>query len=87
VYLDGKEVAHNYDSMESWTVPVDLVAGKEYDFKFETSNRRSGRIQGQVYWKTPEIHAREAVVDASQREDEKRLSAGRKFVDRFLDGR
>jgi len=43
VYLDGKEVAHNYDSMESHTVPVELVAGKEYDFAFETRTRCSAR--------------------------------------------
>jgi alpha-D-xyloside xylohydrolase len=60
LYLDGQEVAHNYDSMESHTVPVDLVAGREYDFKFETSNETLGAFRAQVYWKTPEILAREA---------------------------
>jgi len=60
VYLDGREVEHNYDSMESHTVPVDLVAGREYDFKFETSNAVLGAFRAQVYWKTPDIFAREA---------------------------
>jgi len=60
VYLDGKEVAHNYDSMESHTVPVNLEAGREYDFAFETSNAVLGAFRAQVYWKTPEIFAREA---------------------------
>jgi len=60
VYLDGKEVAHNYDSMESHTVPVELVAGKEYDFAFETSNAGARRVPCQMFWKTPEIFAREA---------------------------
>ena len=60
VYLDGKEVAHNYDSMESHTVPVELEAGKQYDFAFETSNAVLGAFRAQVYWKTPEIFAREA---------------------------
>jgi len=60
VYLDGKEVAHNYDSMESHTVPVELVAGKEYDFAFETSNAVLGAFRAQMFWKTPEIFAREA---------------------------
>jgi len=60
VYLDGKEVAHNYDSMESHTVPVNLEAGKEYDFAFETSNAVLGAFRAQLYWKTPEIFAREA---------------------------
>jgi alpha-D-xyloside xylohydrolase len=60
VYLDGKEIAHNYDSMASWTVPVQLEAGKEYAFKFETANAVLGAFRSQVYWKTPEILARDA---------------------------
>jgi alpha-D-xyloside xylohydrolase len=46
--------------MASWTVPVELVAGKEYAFKFETANSVLGAFRSQVYWKTPEIFAREA---------------------------
>jgi alpha-D-xyloside xylohydrolase len=60
VYIDGKEVPHNYDSMESYTVPVTLEAGKEYDFAFETSNAVLGAFRAQMFWKTPQIHAREA---------------------------
>ena len=60
VYLDGKEIAHNYDSMGSWTIPLQLEANKPYDFKFETSNAVLGAFRAQVYWKTPEIHARDA---------------------------
>lgn len=60
VYLDGKEIAHNYDSMGSWTVPLQLEAGKPYDFKFETSNAVLGAFRAQVYWKTPDILARDA---------------------------
>jgi hypothetical protein len=85
VYLDGKEVPHNYDSMESWTVPVELVAGKEYDFKFETANSALGAFRasstGRLRRFTPGKRS------SSQREDKKRLSAGRDFLDRFLDGR
>jgi alpha-D-xyloside xylohydrolase len=60
IYLDGKEVAHNYDSMGSWTIPLQLEANHPYDFKFETSNAVLGAFRAQVYWKTPEIHARDA---------------------------
>ena len=60
LYIDGKEVPHNYDSMASWTIPVQLEAGKEYAFKFETSNAVLGAFRSQVYWKTPEILARDA---------------------------
>jgi alpha-D-xyloside xylohydrolase len=60
IWLDGQELPHNYDSMASWTVPMELVAGKEYAFKFETANSSLGAFRAQVDWKTPEIFAREA---------------------------
>ncbi|MDE2184145.1 MAG: DUF5110 domain-containing protein [Alphaproteobacteria bacterium] len=60
IWIDGKEVPHNYDSMASYTVPMQLEAGREYDFKFETSNAVLGAFRAQVYWKDPAIYAREA---------------------------
>jgi alpha-D-xyloside xylohydrolase len=81
VYLDGKEVAHNYESMESWTVPVRLVAGKEYDFKFETANSSLGAFRAQLYWKTPAIHARESVVEAREKTRSVYLPAGSSWFD------
>ena len=81
VNLDGKEVAHNYESMESWTVPVALVAGKEYDFKFETANSSLGAFRAQLYWKTPAIHARESVVEARAKARSVYLPAGSSWID------
>ena len=82
VYLDGKEVAHNYDSMESHTVPVDLVAGKEYDFAFETSNAVLGAFRAQMFWKTPEIFAREArPAEPRQKTRTVYLPAGNQWID------
>jgi len=81
VYLDGKEIAHNYDSMEAWTVPVELVAGKEYDFKFETSNKVLGAFRAQVYWKTPTIHADEAVIEHKEKTRSVYLPAGTQWID------
>jgi alpha-D-xyloside xylohydrolase len=81
VYLDGKELPHNYDSMESWTVPVELQAGKEYDFAFETSNAVLGAFRAQVYWKTPEIHAREVVVVPREKTRTVYLPAGQLWTD------
>jgi len=63
VFLDGKELPCNYWSVEFYTVPVELEAGKEYDFAFETSNSAAGAFRAQLYWKTPEIHAKEKVVE------------------------
>jgi alpha-D-xyloside xylohydrolase len=82
VYLDGKEVAHNYDSMESHTVPVELVAGKEYDFAFETSNAVLGAFRAQMFWKTPEIFAREAKpAEPRQKTRTVYLPAGNQWID------
>ena len=57
VFLDGKELPCNYWSVEFYTVPVELEAGKEYDFAFETSNSALGAFRAQLFWKTPEIRA------------------------------
>jgi alpha-D-xyloside xylohydrolase len=81
VYLDGKEIPHNYESMESWTVPVELVAGKEYDFKFETANSALGAFRAKLYWKTPEIFAREKVVEPRPKTREVYLPAGTLWID------
>jgi alpha-D-xyloside xylohydrolase len=81
VYLDGKELAHNYDSMESWAVPVKLEAGKEYDFAFETSNAVLGAFRAQMFWKTPEIHAREARVEPREKTRTVYLPAGSQWID------
>jgi alpha-D-xyloside xylohydrolase len=81
VYLDGKEIQHNYESMESWTVPVALVAGKEYDFKFETANSALGAFRSKLYWKTPAIHAKEAVVEPREMTRSVYLPAGTSWID------
>jgi alpha-D-xyloside xylohydrolase len=81
VYLDGKELAHNYDSMESWTIPVQLEAGREYDFAFETSNAVLGAFRAQMFWKTPEIHAAEVVFEPGQKTKSVYLPAGNQWID------
>ena len=85
VYLDGKEIAHNYESMESWTVPVELVAGKEYDFKFETANSSLGAFRAKLYWKTPAIHADGKVVE--HREKTQKLFICRPELSGSISGR
>jgi alpha-D-xyloside xylohydrolase len=82
IYLDGKEIAHNYDSMGSWTVPLQLEAGKEYAFKFETNNAVLGAFRAQVYWKTPAMHARDAQpLPANDKTRAVYLPAGTRWFD------
>jgi alpha-D-xyloside xylohydrolase len=81
VFLDGKELAHNYDSMESYTKPVELKGGNVYDFKFETANSSLGAFRAQVYWKTPAIQEKEAVVEPREKTRTVYLPAGTSWID------
>ncbi len=81
VFLDGKELPRNYDSMEAYTVPIELEAGKEYDFACETSNAVLGAFRSMLYWKTPEIFAREKVVEPRRKTRTLYLPAGSPWVD------
>jgi alpha-D-xyloside xylohydrolase len=67
VFLDGKQLTNNYTSVEAYTVPVELQAGKEYDFAFETANSALGAFRAKLFWKTPEIFAREKMVEPRQK--------------------
>ena len=81
VFLDGKELPRNYDSMEAYTVPIELEAGKEYDFACETSNAVLGAFRSMLYWKTPGIFAKEKVVEARHKTRTLYLPAGNPWVD------
>lgn len=81
VVLDGKELPHNYDATESYTVPVDLQAGKEYEIVFETTNANLGAFRAMLYWKTPEIHAREKIVEPRQKTRPVYLPADTRWMD------
>ena len=81
VFLDGKELPNNYTSVEAYTVPVELRAGKEYNFAFETANSALGAFRAQLFWKTPEIFAREKVVEPRPQTRSVYLPAGNQWVD------
>ncbi|MGD0548814.1 MAG: DUF5110 domain-containing protein, partial [Terracidiphilus sp.] len=65
----------------SWTVPVELVAGKEYDFKFETANSSLGAFRAILFWKTPAIHADEKFVEHREKTRSVYLPAGTDWTD------
>jgi len=81
VFLDGKELPNNYTSVEAYTVPVELQAGKEYNFAFETANSALGAFRAQLFWKTPEIFTREKVVEPRPQTRSVYLPAGNQWVD------
>jgi alpha-D-xyloside xylohydrolase len=81
VFLDGKELTNNYVSVEAFTVPVELQAGREYDFACETANNVLGAFRAQLFWKTPEIFAREKVAESRPATRPVYLPAGTSWVD------
>ena len=81
IWIDGKEIEHTYDSMESWTVPVELTAGREYDLKFETTNHSLGAFRAQLFWKTPSILAEEKRAETRKKTRNVYLPAGSAWFD------
>jgi alpha-D-xyloside xylohydrolase len=59
IILNGDTLGMVYTSVEQYTEPVELQAGKEYDFVLETENRSTGAARMRLFWKTPSIFARE----------------------------
>ena len=81
VFLDGQELSNNYIATEGYTVPVELEAGKEYDFACETANSVLGAFRAQLFWKTPEIFAREKIVEPGPQTRPVYLPAGTQWID------
>jgi alpha-D-xyloside xylohydrolase len=63
IFLDGKELPFKYQSVEVYTDFVELKAGKEYNFVLETQNYSAGALRVLLYWKTPEIFAKEKITE------------------------
>jgi alpha-D-xyloside xylohydrolase len=59
IILNGDTLKIVYTSVEQYTEIVNLQAGKEYNIKIETENKSTGAAKMQLYWKTPDIFAKE----------------------------
>jgi alpha-D-xyloside xylohydrolase len=81
IFLDGKELPFVYSSVEAYTDFVDLKAGKEYDFAVEKTNSSSGAFRVLLYWKTPEIFAKEKVIEKREQIRKVYLPANNKWFD------
>ncbi len=81
VFLDGRLLDNSYSAMEAETVPVELQAGKEYDFACETANSVLGAFKAQLFWKTPEIFAKEQIVEPRPQTRPVYLPAGTPWID------
>ena len=81
VFLDGRLLNNSYSAMEAETVPVELQAGKKYDFACETANSVLGAFKAQLYWKTPEMFAKEKIVEPRPTTRPVYLPAGTAWID------
>ena len=54
---------------------------KEYDFAGETANYTLGAFRAQLFWKTPEIFAREKIVEPQEKTRPVYLPAGTQWAD------
>jgi len=59
IILNGDTLKMVYTSVEQYTEPVNLKAGKKYDFILETENRSTGAAKIRLFWKTPSLFAKE----------------------------
>jgi alpha-D-xyloside xylohydrolase len=81
IFLDGRLLVNNFEGTEGYTVPLELVGGRVYDFACETANAALGAFRAQLFWKTPELYAREKVVAPREQTRSVYLPAGSKWVD------
>jgi alpha-D-xyloside xylohydrolase len=81
ILIDGKELPFVYQSVEVYTDLINLQAGKEYDFALETENGTPGALRVELFWKTPEILAREQLVENREQTRNVYLPAGNKWYD------
>jgi alpha-D-xyloside xylohydrolase len=81
IFLDGKELPYVYSSVEAYTDFVELTAGKEYNLKVEKANTSTGAFRVQLYWKTPDMFAREKEVEKRPQTRPVYLPANTQWVD------
>jgi len=82
IYLNGKELNPVYKSTEIYTEMVDLVAGKEYNIRLETENAAAGALRVQLFWKTPDMFAKEQAPAIDKEKTRKvYLPAGTAWID------
>jgi alpha-D-xyloside xylohydrolase len=81
IVLDGRELPFVWPGNEPYTQIVTLEAGRAYPLRVELENGTSGALRMQLHWKTPEIFARERVVEARPRTRPVYLPAGTGWTD------
>ncbi len=81
IFLNGKELKMIYTSTEQYSEYVNLEAGKEYDFVFETENTSTGASRVILRWKTPDMFEREKIKEEKEKTRKVYLPASTNWVD------
>jgi alpha-D-xyloside xylohydrolase len=82
LFLDGKELPFlANDTLERYTQALDLKAGHAYDLVMEIENPTPGAVKGQLYWRTPELYAKEKRVEERPQTRAVYLPAGTSWFD------
>ncbi len=81
IILNGDTLRMVYSSVEQYTEPMNLEAGKEYDFVAETENRSTGAARMRLFWKTPSIFSKERAKEGKEKTREVYLPAKCRWFD------
>ncbi len=87
LFLDGKELPFlSNDTLERYTHPLQLQAGRAYDLVMEIENPTPGAVKAQLFWRTPELYAKEKQVELRPKTRSVYLPVGSSWID-FWTGR
>jgi alpha-D-xyloside xylohydrolase len=64
LFLDGKELPFLFgDTLERYTQPIEMKAGEAHDLVMEIENPTPGAVKAQLFWRTPDLYAKEKLVE------------------------
>jgi alpha-D-xyloside xylohydrolase len=82
LFLDGKELPFlAKDTLERYTRPLALKAGQAYDLVMEIENPTPGAVKAQLHWRTPDLYAKEKLVEKRPQTRRVYLPAGTSWID------
>ena len=81
IILNGDTLRIVYKSVEEYTEPVELIAGKKYNLVVETENNSTGAAKMRLFWKTPSIFAKEEMKEEREKTRSVYLPAGQRWFD------
>lgn len=81
LFIDGKEIETAFTGSEKYLVPVELEAGRSYDFVFKLTNNQTGAARMNLRWKTPDMFAVEGKTSDREKVRQVYLPEGKTWFD------